>query len=386
MTRDERQLQIVNKWIKASYIAGFEGITGFGKTRVAMLAIEESNSKDVIIVVPQISLKIQWEKELKLRKLKAKVIVVNSIYKTKSKCDLLILDEVHMVGAAEQFSMCWKNTEFNKLLWITATFERKDGNHKELLAIAPKIDSVTFKEALDNGWISDYKIFNIGLELTEIEKVNYRNIEDKLDYIFTEVAKIEKWEKEYVKTNMFNLSKRYIKGSNKKLLIHGINYNKAINMRKTLLYNAQAKKDKTLWFLKKSKLNKKETIIFSQTQEFADYIYNEFKSETEVIHSKMKDKDRIEALKRFNDGRTKKRILSTIKAFNQGINIPKLEFAINAGFTSSKIDAVQKLGRICRMQEGKEAVFVNLYIKGTQEVFWLRNALWDFDKSKIKWI
>lgn len=30
MTRDERQLEIVNKWLKAGAIAGFEAVTGFG--------------------------------------------------------------------------------------------------------------------------------------------------------------------------------------------------------------------------------------------------------------------------------------------------------------------------------------------------------------------
>lgn len=388
MTRDESQQKFINLWTNNNYHGSLAALTSYGKTRTAIKAIQQSNSKSTIIIVPQINLKQQWLKELKEWKIKnCEVYVVNSAAKLELNCDLLILDEAHTVGMADWFSLSWKQAKFDKLLALSATIYRKDKKHIELLKKAPVLMTVTFDEALKNKWVANYKIFNIALEFTKEEKIKYQNIEDKLEKIYKDVAEKTKTDLEYVRKNIFKLAKKFISNKeNKELLVIGINYNRLINMRKNLLYNAESKKAQTLWFLKESKLNKKQTIIFSQTQEFADYIYNEFPSETEVIHSGMKDKDRELALKRFNDGRTKKRILSTIKAFNQGINIPILEVGINAAYTSSTIESTQKLGRICRIYGDKEAIFINLYIKNTQEVFWLKNSQYHLPKDKIKFV
>lgn len=387
MTRDERQEIIVNKWINNKCFGGLVAVTGFGKTRASIIAIRKTNPIKTFIIVPTIDLKKQWLKSLKEQKVKAEVFVVNSVYKKNLECDLLILDESHMVGSAEQFSLCWKNAKFNKLLWLSATIERKDGFEKELLKIAPIIDTVTFEEALSNGWISNYKIYNVGLSFNFNDNQKYQYIEDSLNDVYAKVAELTKGNVDDVKRNMFDLARKFLANKeNKQLLLLGLRYNKLINLRKSLLYDNESKRNKTLWFLKESKLNDKQTIIFSQSQEFADYIYSEFKEQTEVIHSGMKDGERNSALKRFLDGRTKKRILSTVKAFNQGIDIPTLSLGVNVAYTSSKIEMTQKLGRLCRLDGDKEAILINLYMKNTQEVFWLKNGLYDFDKSKIIWV
>lgn len=392
MTKDERQLDIVNKWIKSNYMSGFEGVTGFGKTRTSVIAMKKSKAKTIIVIVPTISLKDQWNKVLKDFKVKNfTVLVVNTAYNMNLNCDMLVLDEVHTVGAAEQFSLCWKNANFNKLMWLTATFDRKDGLHKELLKIAPKIDSVTFEEALENNWVSNYRIFNIGLDFTDKERNDYDAIENAMNNCVNTVAEEENMEIEYVSQNMFNIARSAaIKYKEEKMskdsFLASLKYMKLIGLRKTLIHNAQAKKDKALWFLKKSSLKKKKTIIFSQTQDYADYIYNNFTDESVVIHSKMTKKARKEALKKYLDGRTKKRIISSVKALNEGIDIPNLEVGISASGTSSKKDAIQTLGRVCRLYGDKEAIFINLYIKNSQDYYWLKNRQFGLFEGKITWL
>lgn len=392
MTRDESQQKFVDLWIKNNYIGGLSAVTSYGKTRTSIQCSLQSNAKSTIVIVNTIPLKQQWEESLKEWKIKNfTVYVVNTAAKLEIETDLLIMDEAHSTGCAEWFSLSWKNAKFSKFIWLSATIERKDEYHKNLIKIAPCLMTVKFEEALRNNWISNYTIYNIGLDFTRLERVKYQGIEDSFNNIFDEVAQIKKTDAEYIRKNMFTIARNHIKPKDyteesKRMMILSIQYNKLIAKRKKLIYEAKAKKDKTLWFLKESKLNDKQTIIFSQTQDFTDYVYEHSKDESVIIHSKMTKKARDLSLKTFLDGRTKKRIICSVKALNEGIDIPKLEIGICASGTSSKKDAIQQLGRICRLYGDKEAIFINLYIKNSQDFYWTKNKYYDFDKSKIKWI
>jgi len=392
ISRDESQQKFIDLWIKNNYYGTLTAITSWGKTTCSIKAAIQCRAESIIVIVPTKELQKQWQLSLKSWKVKNYIVyVVNTAVNKEINCDLLIIDEAHSTASADWFSLSWKNAKFNKIIALSATMIRNDNKHKVILEVAPILMTVTFEEALENNWISNYTIYNIALEFTIEEREVYNHIEYNLNKIFRDVSEIEKLDLEYVEKNMFNLSSKYISQykktkDNKELYLLAISYNRLIGYRKKLIYNAQAKKDKTLWFLKDSKLNKEQTIVFSQTQEFADYIYENFKSETEVIHSGMKDKDRELALKRFKDKHTKKRILSTVKAFNEGIDIPQLKVAINASYTSSKRESIQKLGRIGRLFGDNNVIFINLYIKDSQEVYWLRNSQYGLFKDKIKWL
>jgi superfamily II DNA or RNA helicase len=105
MTRDERQTQSLNAWAIQGYQGCLQAVTGFGKTRVAMMALRGLNKKSLItsatVTVPTIVLKEQWEKELESFGVKefTKVVVNNTaaMYPEEYECDLLICDEVHTV-------------------------------------------------------------------------------------------------------------------------------------------------------------------------------------------------------------------------------------------------------------------------------------------------
>lgn len=270
-------------------------------------------------------------------------------------------------------------------MWLTATFNRKDGNHKALLKIAPKVDSVTFEEALRNNWVSNYQIFNIGVEFTDKERYKHYKIKKQLEEIYETVANELGYEVAYVEKNMWDI-KFLIQEEHKHLYPEANAYQSLISQRKNLLNNAQQKKDLTIWLLKESKLNNLQSIVFSQTREFADYVHEHTEKESVVIHSGMTDNQRIKAFKQFNDGRTKKRIICSVKALNEGIDVPKLEFGIMAAGTSSKKDAIQTLGRVVRLYGDKKAVFVNIYVKDTQDFIWLKNRQYGLFRGKIKWI
>jgi superfamily II DNA or RNA helicase len=68
------------------------------------------------------------------------------------------------------------------------------------------------------------------------------------------------------------------------------------------------------------------------------------------------------------------RVINTIAKANEGLNIPDLSIAVMLGIDSSKIKAVQRVGRVCRAQENKQAEIFNLVINDTAELEWFKRA------------
>ena len=132
MTRDERQEICIQKWKSTNGKATIEAGTGFGKTVVGLKIIsrlvERKPNLDVIIVVPTITLKEQWESKLGGLLNNCTVLVINTVIKEVNNCDLLIIDEIHRVFA-DTFKEVFKCVGYKYILGLTATVERLDGKH-----------------------------------------------------------------------------------------------------------------------------------------------------------------------------------------------------------------------------------------------------------------
>lgn len=152
--------------------------TGFGKTRVGITAAQRFQKGNpahrIIIVVPSDPIKEQWIEELSRFKVKADVITMFMAAKTKYECTLLIVDEIHKCAAPTLVKL-FENIKFRLILGLTATFERADGRDKILAKFAPPVDTVSLKEAVENGWLSkfvEYKVLINPPDIEVYEKVN----------------------------------------------------------------------------------------------------------------------------------------------------------------------------------------------------------------------
>lgn len=98
-SRDLRQEQCVKAWFKSKGCGTIVGSTGFGKTRCALIIIskilEKYPNKRILIVVPTLTLKEQWLKQIDSLgySFNCDVQVINTIIKKNWTCDLLIIDE-----------------------------------------------------------------------------------------------------------------------------------------------------------------------------------------------------------------------------------------------------------------------------------------------------
>jgi len=387
MTRDESQANFVKLWIGHNFMGGLAAITGFGKTITSIKCIRSANPESVCIIVPTKELYKQWISVLNEWKVyNATVYVVNTAAKLHLNCDMLIIDEAHTTGMADWFQLSWQNAAFTKLLWLSATPERKDNKHLKLFKIAPKLISITFEQALKEGWISNYTMYNVGINLTTAERVIYDRIEYDLERLYEKIHyyKPKVVDVSYIKKNAFKLAGEFLRSKEWKQIKLGKGYYKLISERRFLLYNAEEKLNRTYNYIIKNP--DKKVLVFSQSQEFTDRLQEMLGDICVTIHSGLKDKERELNLKNFRDKRTKIRVISSIKALNEGVDIPELDVGICASGTSSKKDMVQMLGRITRLYGDKHALFFNLYCKNTQDLYWIKNRQYSFDESKIKWI
>lgn len=397
-----RQLIGVDKVI-ANFILGLgatlEWCTGMGKTFASCLVIDRMLVRDpnrsTIIIVPTDYLKEQWERIIKKKKYKnIRVFVVNgiTIHEVELKCTLLILDEAHRY-ASDVFSRVF-NIKHQFLLNLTATIDRTDGRHEMLLKKAPIVDTITLQEGKRNNWVSDYLEYNLGIDLTEQDRMTYDIINKRFNKLFGQFShdfdlvkkcSTKQGAREYARE--FELGEQYV-------LINAVNCMRAMRERKTFLYGTIAKQEAALEIIKKFPF---KTITFAESTDFADgltkAINNELGEisvsyhsnlETTIIDGKKFGPTKLKrrALERFIDNRYKVRIMNTAKALDQGADYPDVVMGIIASSTSNPTQAIQRVGRIIRdfvnkHGDRKLAIIINLYIKGTQDEKWLKKRQTD---------
>jgi len=421
-------------WPKGAIL---EYATGFGKTFVSIIIFKKILIKwincECIVIVPTTQLKGQWEKILKDENLKAKVYVINTVAlgDKKYKCDLLILDEVHLYPKGLKFSQVFNKINYKLLLGLTATLS--DELRKKLEPYAKVVDTITQKEAKDNNWISDYIEYNLPVELTEEDKETYTKLNKEFNKYFS-----------YFNFD-FNLAMKCRKSSEAKLYADQMGWDHKqvtffanrwgffMKERKEWLYNTQGKIDLTVEIIKRFNV---KTIVFSESKVFANevakqlgdkavayhsYLDTELRSNNKTIgylvkegkttvcqdvnynpisfsdlekkYSKIskfgKTKLLKEALTKFSDNRYKINAICTAKALNQGTDIPDIELGIIGARTSSSIDSVQESGRICRKYKRKDGtmkrgVIINIYVPKSQDEKWLMKAQKNPDVIFIK--
>ena len=367
-SRTSRQLEIVQKFADNKGRGTLLAATGFGKTFTAIMVIlrllKSRPEAKVIIVVPTINLKNQWIVELRKNKVKdhCDVIVINTAYKSKAKCDLLICDEMHAYGA-EQFIKVFDKITYQFIFGLTATIERTDGMHEVLLQYAPVIDEVPIEECHKNGWVSDYLVYNLAVPMLEDETEDYDKANKQFRYAAGQIG--------FGGSQSFNAAKRYLNDKDAdphKRAMAAIYYN-AMRKRGDICKNSQAKIPVIKALL--DKFDDRKALLFSASTKFADDVQEELGDICLSFHSKRTKKQQVEILKKFKDGRTKQRIISSVKALNAGFDVPDCSLGIVAAGSSKKLDNIQRTGRIIRYVPGKTAIIINLYAPNTQEVSWL---------------
>ncbi len=353
--------------------AGYRGIieaaTGTGKTRVGIEAIKLLKTK-TLILVPTIVLMKQWkqmlvdeganpdfvgfyygnEKEFK----EITIAVMNSVWgkKLDDKFNFLVADEVHRYGSELNRNFLAYNS-FQFLLGLTATLNRVDGMEEELLRIfKKKVFVYGSKEAIRDGTLCDFDLLNVPCLLSEEEKRIYGEIERELKQHFA-----------IYNYDFLSVKQRLFEEDAQKVM-------KCLAARKEIVQNSYGKIPIVLNLIKQHPNEK--IIVFNERIEMAEMIKEELAKENifvSIYHSKTKSKDDVE---KFRIGKTK--VLISVKALDEGLNVPDASVGIIVSGNSTKKQIIQRLGRILRAKEGKAKLY-QLYFVGTIDEKYMKKRI-----------
>ncbi len=361
------QKQALDAWVSSGYRGVIVLPTGSGKTVLGIKAISLLNMP-TLVVAPTLDLVDQWRTRLKEefdtevgvlgggeREIRALTVTTyDSAYihaeRLGNRFGLVIFDEVHHLPAAgyrniaEMFASPYR-------MGLTATFEREDGLHAELnRLVGGKVFEKKVKE-LSGTHLSPFRLEKIVVELTDEEQQEYqRNQKVFSNYL----ARIKLTIRSPADFQKLVMRSGRDPGARRALL--------ARNKARDIAYNSVSKMDTLSTILKNHRDGK--IFIFTEHNKLVHQISRQFL--IPAITYRTTTRERSEILDRFKSGAY--RAVVTSKVLDEGIDVPDADVGIILSGTGSKRAFVQRLGRILRKKEGKEAVLYEIVSAETSEV------------------
>lgn len=380
MTRTERQQEAAKKWIDAKGRGTIIAPTGSGKTRIALMTIKGLIKKHpylrVLVVVPTTTLKNQWLQQINEWgfDFNVEIEVINTIVKHSYTCDYLVLDEIHRFNS-DLFKEVFNCVKYKLILGLTATFERLDGKEKIAAQYCPVIEEITKMECLANGWISDYKEYQVLLEVDNISEYKEMNKEfiryfEFFNYDFSKATKCcgkDGWKyKLQLRDEMYKGNDESKKKEMLQLItINSMGLMRVVQRRKAFINNHPKKVEIAKKIMEARKDLK--IITFSNNVKMAEAI-----QDGENVYTGRLSKKRSETMiEDFLTGKITQ--LNSCAKLDAGFDDPEVSVAIILGTDSSEIKAIQRRGRAVRAAENKNAEIFYLVIKDTVEQKWVKN-------------
>ena len=379
--KDKEQKKALNAWASAGYNGSVVAGTGFGKSRVGVLAIGKilkiNETQRGIVLVPTVQLQDQFEEEFHKWGYadvldRVDIVCYQSARKLNNQhYGVVVADEIHL-GLSKEYSKFFEANTYDRLLCMTAT-QPEDPEYKaKLHMLAPTIYEISLDKCVDLGLVSPYRIYCISVDLTEQEKKDYKKANQMFVHYKYRLGQFD----------AFNEAKRILASSTAggQEKQWAVMFYKAIRMRKSVVDFASNKIEE-IKKLVMSNLTSK-ILTFAGANDFTDRICDSLGDLALSYHSKRTKKQKDLALKSFRDGTVK--ILCSTKALNQGFDVPDADMGIICGLTSKSLTMIQRVGRLLRFQENKVGTIIILYIKDTQEEKWLKSSVKGL--TNVNWI
>lgn len=246
--------------------------------------------------------------------------------------DLGILDEAHKtVGAKDKlfsYLLFDKNISIAKRIFMTATERRYAGSSDTILSMddvemyGDTFATMSFKEAIETGILSDYKIITLFISDEEVKQVIQKNA-------FVKPLGKE-WDKETEARTLASLI-ALRKAMDEYPIHHAVTFHSSIA---------------------KSKSFEESQAVFSKA-------YSNFsKVDSFHVSGAMPTAIRSKIVNEFAN--SKKAIITNAKCLTEGVDVPNIDCVLFADPRKSTIDIVQAVGRALRKKEGKEYGYVIL--------------------------
>ncbi|MEM7354885.1 MAG: DEAD/DEAH box helicase family protein [Acidobacteriota bacterium] len=364
----EYQAEAVEAW----WTAGRRGVvvlpTGTGKTYVAQLIIERL-ARACLVVVPTLDLMQQWYGELATAfdievglvgggyyEVRAVTVTTyDSAYihmeRLGNQFALMIFDEVHhLPGPSYATAAELSLAPFR--LGLTATPEREDGGEVRLeRLVGPEVYRREIGE-LAGEFLADYETRRLLVRLSKAEREEYAS--ERQIY------------RDFVTDNRISFGGR---GGWARFLMltsrseEGRRAFLAYRRQKAISQAAPAKLRLLETLIERHRLDR--VLIFTSDNDTVYRISRLFLMPAITHQSKVKE--RHETLQKFNAGDYP--FLVTSRVLNEGVDVPAANVGIVLSGSGTVREHVQRLGRILRRAEGKQAVLYELVAEDTAEEF-----------------
>lgn len=376
------QEECLGIWRDFGYRGIAEVTTGAGKTFMATIGSiklnEECNDNlSVYIVVPKVALKKQWKdvliksgikdigiwSNIKRKKGKYTIMTINTArdvlplliekdFKAKNHV-LLILDEVHHYGSPAnshifdfRFSQYYDDTLYHSL-GLSATTKVRTLNS----ILIPNVGSVfyhyTLTDALSDGIVNDFVVFNVAVHFNEEESLAYDIISRDIQFTFGRIYDLYPILKKINASLMDILDYLYHRGEDE---LAG-SLEALIRERRDIIIRTDNRIKAALGI---TQYTEGKTIVFTERIDQVDALSDKLKQTGMKVlkyYGEMDTKSKEESLKAFKEGGN--RILICCKALDEGLDVPDADVAIVMSSTSTELQRIQRIGRVIRKSDGK---------------------------------
>lgn len=342
--------------------------TGTGKSFVAELAIA-ATKRPTLVVAPTLDLVGQWHARLDAvfsgpvglmggGHHEVERITVSTydsahlhLHRYGDRFGLLIFDEVHHLPAPAYLEAAGSAMAPFRL-GLTATYEREDGRETLLDAV---LGPVVFRREiteLSGEYLADYEVVRLSVQLSPEEAQQYRDARQLYrDFIRAQGISMRGpggWQ-------------RFLSAAARSKA--GRAAFKAYQQYKQIAHGTERKLDLLTTILDEE--HGRRTIIFTHDNATAYRVSRTFL--VPCITHQTDLKERRQYLDAFQDGSLP--VLVTSRVLNEGVDLPAAEVGVVLSGTGTVREHVQRLGRILRPKEGKQAILYELVTQDTTEEF-----------------
>jgi len=390
LTKDQEDA--VAAWINNNYKGSIIYSTGTGKTEIAFecakraaankyLHFEKKNNVPlefkILFLVPRIilieqntnrlikyninrdSIGVYFGEEKNEREITISTYqsVINNHFLIRNS-DMIILDEVHFISnTAFSYTKLFKIIKENPnkmILGLTATINELDPKYHDIIDTIPPVKKYMIKEAVEDKRLAKPEIITMDVSLTSQEKDVY----NKTSEIIRDVSyKLNAYDPGIITKIL------YQGGARSKYAKEWFNQ---VKIRKELLNSSQNKLEKAVHLIQNH--NNEKIMVFSETIDSINRLKDLLEKKnipSEIIHSKIRIKDRKTILERWGEDFFP---LLSVHTLEIGYDIPHVKIAIILSNTSNINQIVQRIGRVIRKTENKEKALIYLiYVKETKD-------------------
>jgi superfamily II DNA or RNA helicase len=340
--------------------------TGSGKSHVAVLAIDDRR-RSALVVVPTLDLVRQWYDLLRTSFATEVGIVGGGTYELRpltvttydsaylhmqhfgARFGTVVFDECHhLPGATYELAAELCLAPFR--LGLTATPERADGREAVLgRLIGPVVYRRDIVE-LAGEYLAEYATERVSIELSPDERVLY-DAERKVYVDFLRASGVRLG-------SPSGWSDFLMRASRSEAGLRAL----AAYRKQRELALASGQKLEYLGLLL-DRHRRDRVLVFTDDNATAYAVSRRFL--VPVITHQTKVKERSEILQKFSSGEYG--VVATSKVLNEGVDVPEASVAVVISGSGSVREHVQRLGRVLRRREGKQAILYELVSSGTGE-------------------